>query len=274
MAAGEQIIFYAWVDLPAGSTAPTSIHHAITVRQTGGQDLQIETREIAVRAQALEIQSPLRGSNWLAANGPSNTSGHRRTIIPLGGTAEVPQRFAIDWVMVDKSGRTFSGDQKRNESYFCYGQKVHSVADGVVTEVKDGIPQNMPGANSRAVPITLDTVGGNHVIVDIGGGAYAVYVHLQPGSLRVKLGDHVNAGQVLALLGNSGNSTQPHLHFQVTDRNSLLAGEGLPFAFQSYRLLAEAIRDNHAATPTAQPKNVNLEIPAENDTVQFAAEDP
>ena len=75
------------------------------------------------------------------------------------------------------------------------------MADGVVTETKDGIPQNVPGANSRAVPITLETVGGNHVIVDIGGGKFAFYAHMQPGSLRVKVGEHVKTGEVLGLWG-------------------------------------------------------------------------
>jgi murein DD-endopeptidase len=273
--AGEQIVFYGWVDMPAGSAAPASIRHAITMRQKDGEDLEIVTREIAVKQVALEIQSPLRGSNWLAANGPSNTSGHRRTFFPLGGNSEVPQRYAIDWVMVDKSGRTFSGDEHKNESYFCYGQKVHAVADGVVTEVKDGIPQNIPGGKSRAVPITLETIGGNHVIVDLGGGIYAFYAHLQPRSLLVKLGDHVKQGQVLALLGNSGNSTQPHLHFHLIDHNSPLGGEGLPFSYQSYQLLGQKTLDHDAAKLNwlAGPQTVKLEIPAENDIVRFAAED-
>ena len=86
-------------------------------------------------------------------------------------------------------------------------------------EVKDGIPENVPGANSRAVPITLETVGGNHVIIDIGGGHYAFYAHLKPGGIRVKLGDKVKRGQVIGLVGNTGNSTEPHLHFHISDGN-------------------------------------------------------
>ena len=65
------------------------------------------------------------------------------------------------------------------------------------------------------VPITLETVGGNNVIMEIGDGLYAFYAHLQPGSLRVKVGDKVRRGQVLGLLGNSGNSSEPHLHFHI-----------------------------------------------------------
>ena len=270
---GEQIVFYAWVDLPAGSAAPASIRHALTMRRQGEQTVRILTPQTAVRQTALEIESPLRGSNWLAVNGPSNDSGHRRTIFPLNGTTQIPQRFAIDWLMVNKSGRTFSGNQKKNESYLCYGLKVHAVAAGVVSEVQDGLPQNIPGARSRAVPITLQTIGGNHLIMDLGGSVYALYAHLQPGSMRVKLGDHVKRGQVLALLGNSGSSTEPHLHFHLIDHNSPLGGEGLPFSYRSYQLLAEGTRDKAKLKLLPQPRTVTLEMPAENDLVQFAAED-
>lgn len=276
IAPGEQLIYYAWVDLPQGSNSPASIHHALTMRpQDGTDELRIVTLPISVKPATVVIQSPLRGSNWVAGNGPGNTSGHRRTIIALDGAQRVPQRFAIDWVEVDKSGKTFAGDEKKNENYFCYGQKVHAVADGVVTEVKDGIPQNVPGISSRAVPITLETVGGNHVILDIGNGVFAFYAHLQPGSLKVKVGDHVKVGQVLALLGNSGNSTEPHLHFHLIDRSSPLAGEGLPFAYPSYELLGTGTLDGDAAKFTwlASPKAVHGEIPAENEIVQFGKED-
>ena len=276
IAPGEQIVFYAWVEIPHGAKAPAEIHHALTMRQQGGTDaLRIVTHSIAVKPATEVIESPLRGSNWLAGNGPGNTSGHRRGIIPIDGAARVPQRFAIDWVQVGKDGKTFSGDEKKNESYLCYGQHVHAVANGVVTEVKDGIPQNVPGVDSRAVPITLETVGGNHIILDIGNGVYAFYAHLQPGSLRVKVGDRVKAGQVIVLLGNSGNSTEPHLHFHLIDRSSPLGGEGLPFAYPSYTLLGKGTLGDDAAKIDwlAEKKSVHGEIPAENEIVQFGDED-
>jgi murein DD-endopeptidase MepM/ murein hydrolase activator NlpD len=169
-------------------------------------------------------------------NGPSNTSGHRRALIPLGGRPEIAQRFAIDWAKVGPSGQRFDGDAKNNASYFAYGSDILSVADGVVTSIKDGIPQNVPGPASRAVPITLATVGGNYVIVDIGGGRYAFYAHMQPGTLRVKVGDRVRRGQVLGLLGNSGNSTEPHLHFHIGNANAPLASEGLPYLIDAWDL--------------------------------------
>jgi len=211
-------------------------------------------RDIAV------IGAPLRGDNWMAANGPSNTSGHRRALIPVEGKARIAQRFAIDWVRINPDGTTFTGDPKDNKNYRAYGSEALAVADGAVTEVKDGIPENVPGINSRAVPITLETVGGNHVILDIGHGRCAFYAHLQPGSLKVKLGDHVRRGQVLGLVGNSGNSTEPHLHFHLSDGNSPLGSEGIPYALESFTTKFKG---------DASAKQHKLEMPTEDEIVTF-----
>ena len=116
---------------------------------------------------------------------------------------------------VNDDHKTFTGDQLKNENYLAEGNNALAVANGTVVEVKDSIPENVPGINSRAVPITLETVGGNHVIIDIGGGYYAFYAHLKPGGVKVKLGDKVKRGQVIGLVGNTGNSTEPHLHFHI-----------------------------------------------------------
>jgi murein DD-endopeptidase MepM/ murein hydrolase activator NlpD len=86
----------------------------------------------------------------------------------------------------------------------------------------------------RAVPITLETIAGNHIMLDLGGGRYALYAHLQPGSLRVKKGDRLQRGQALGLVGNSGNSTQPHLNFHVTDGPTPLGSEGLPYVIDAW----------------------------------------
>ena len=142
--------------------------------------------------------------------------------------------FAIDWAKIDQRGEPYSGDPLKNASYYGYGAEVLAVADAVVASIKDGIPENVPGEKSRAVPITMGTVGGNYVILDLGNSRFAFYAHLQPGSLRVKPGDKVQRGQVLGLVGNSGNSDGPHLHFHICDANSPLGCEGLPYVFESF----------------------------------------
>ena len=103
-----------------------------------------------------------------------------------------------------------------------------------------GIPENVPLSPTHAVPMTLETAAGNHVILSLRNGHYAFYAHLQPGSIRVKPGDRVRRGQVLGLLGNSGNSNAPHLHFHISNGNSWVASEGVPFLFDSFEVLGSA----------------------------------
>ena len=217
-------------------------------------------RPLLVGREIATIAAPLRGDNWLAGNGPSNSSGHRRALIPVDGRAQIAQRFAIDWVRQNADGKTFTGDPKDNKNYRAYGNDALAVADGIVTEIKDGIPENIPGKDSRAVPITLETVAGNHVILDIGHGRYAFYAHLQPGSPKVKVGDHVKRGQVLGLVGNSGNSTEPHLHFHLSNGNSPLGSEGIPYALESFEAKPKA------GAPATKHR---MEIPTGNEIVTF-----
>ena len=175
----------------------------------------------------------------------------------------IAQRFAIDWLQVGPNGRPVEGDEKANEAYSGYGNEVLAVADGVVAATKDGIPENIPGLTSRAVPITLETIGGNHVILDVGGGRFAFYAHMQPGSLRVKVGEKVRRGQVLGLVGNSGNSTAPHLHFHLADANSPLESEGLPYVLESFEQLAA----------TNMWERRQSELPLQNARVRFPVGD-
>jgi hypothetical protein len=223
---------------------------------------------VPVAPEAAPIGPPLRGGPWLTANGPANETGHRRALIPIGGTPSIAQRFAIDYVKVGDDFRTWKGDQLKNESYYAYGNDALAVADGIVVEVKDGIPQNVPGANSRAVPITLETVGGNHVVLDIGGGRYAFYAHLQPGSLRVRLGDHVRRGQVLGLVGNSGNSTEPHLHFHLADGVSPLGSEGVPYRYDAFDIVGRC-RSFNTGCERAPPAARRGETPLANELIGF-----
>jgi hypothetical protein len=235
---GLRGVAFIWITLDPGTEAPSNLLHRVVCKVGDYPDEFVaECAPIPVRKDPVTIAPPLRGSEWLAAHGPGNGSGHRRSMIPIGGAAHIAQRFAIDWLQVREDGATFTGDRLDNKNYRCYGADALAVADAVVVAVKDGIPENVPGA--RAVPITLETVGGNHVILDLGGSRFAFYAHLQPGKIRVKMGDRVPKGQVLGLVGNSGNSTEPHLHFHVCDRNSPLACEGLPYAFTSFDVQGE-----------------------------------
>lgn len=268
---GAMAVVYLWATVESPDALPSTVRQRLAIKVgTYPEELSVETAPIPVGRGPIAVSSPLRGDHWLAGNGPSNTSGHRRALIPIDGHAAIGQRFAIDWVRLRDDGKTFSGDEKDNKNYRAYGTEALAVADGVVTEIKDGIPENVPGLDSRAVPINLETVGGNHVILDIGGGHYAFYAHLQPGSLRVKLGEKVRRGQIVGLVGNSGNSTEPHLHFHIGNASSPLGAEGLPYSLASFEVVGHGWgwKPSDAKGPAETHKN---EIPLENEVVNFSA---
>jgi murein DD-endopeptidase len=269
---GMRAVAYLWVPIDA-ARPPTAVRHRITVEETTGADSGrthvFVGPVVGAGRDVVVVGPPLRGGAWLAANGPSNESGHRRALLPIGGTPAIAQRFAIDYVRVDTAGRTVSGDRARNENFYAENAEAIAVADGIVVATKDSIPENVPGPTSRAVPITLETVGGNHVIIDIGGGRYAFYAHLRPGSLRVKVGDRVRRGQVLGLVGNSGNSTEPHLHFHISDGISPLGSEGIPYAHESFELVGRCKGLLTGCTRSATPERRQREMPAANMIVRF-----
>lgn len=267
---GLRAVVFLWVPVDA-SAPPASIVHRVTVAEGSGDSAKVATLDgptIPVTASAVVIGPPLRGGPWLAANGPSNTSGHRRALIPVGGVPAIAQRFAIDYVKLGTDDRTHTGDSLVNANYHAEGNDALAVADGRVSEVKDGIPENVPGINSRAVPITLETVGGNHVIIDIGQGRYAFYAHLQPGSIRVKVGDRVRRGQVVGLVGNTGNSTEPHLHFHISDSSSPLGSEGVPYVHESLEIVGRC-RALASTCERSAPEKRQREMPMANSLVRF-----
>ena len=271
---GQRAVVFVWVTSPGDAKPVNALLHRIVLKLGDAQQVvSTVAARVAITAKVRTISPPLRGESWAALNGPSNASGHRRTIVSVDGSARIPQRFGIDWLQLGPSGGSSEGDPKDNKSYFAYGEEAIAVADGIVSAIKDGIPENIPGPTSRAVPITMETVGGNHVILDLGGGAYAFYAHLQPGSLKVKLGNKVRRGQVIGLVGNSGNSTEPHLHFHVSDANSPLGCEGLPYAFNAFevrgRIGGVAAGKFPVWTPLAAPEARKMEMPLANVVVRF-----
>src|SRR6202046_2584732 len=234
---GETGVFFIFADWLPGQDDPDTFDTAITIEQHGEHSASgtIHSAGLEINSDdPIVIHSPLHGKNWIAENGPSNTSAHRRAMLPIDGRPHIGQRYAIDWIQLGDDGKAFTGDEHDNKSYHAWDQEIHAVADGKIVEVKDGIPENVPNSGKLAVPITYDTLSGNPIIQELGTGHYAAYAHLRPGSLKVKVGDTVKAGDVLAHLGNTGNSSEPHLHFQVCDAPFFAASEGLPFAIDQY----------------------------------------
>jgi hypothetical protein len=221
--AHELAAVFFWI---SGDTPKAFTHRIHLANKT------IDGPQVVVRNDApIPVAAPLAGDRWFAGNGPANDTGHRRALFFIDDRYLLAQRFAIDWVKVDAVLRTFRGDESKNSSYFAYGTDVLAVADATVSRINDGMPENVPH-EPPIFPFSLDTAAGNYVILDLGSSRYALYAHLQPGSMRVKVGDRVTKGQPLAQLGNSGNSSEPHLHFHVCDANSSLVCDGLPYVLE------------------------------------------
>jgi murein DD-endopeptidase MepM/ murein hydrolase activator NlpD len=266
---GLRAVAFLWVPIDPGSVPPMLRHRLTLVQGNDTNPAQVlEGASTPIVAAPVVIGPPLRGGVWYAANGPDSMSGHRRGLIAAEGLPTIAQRFGIDWLMLDEEGRSFTGDRLLNDSYYAEGKDAIAVADGIVVATKDSIPENIPGANSRAVPITLETVGGNHVILDIGGGRYAFYAHLKPGSLRVKVGDRVKRGQTVGLVGNSGNSTEPHLHFHIMDGTSPLGSEGIPYAIETFDVIGRCQRIMQECSRGA-PVTRRREVPMANLMIRF-----
>jgi murein DD-endopeptidase MepM/ murein hydrolase activator NlpD len=180
------------------------------------------------------IGPPLRGKNWVVGNGCCDASPHRGAMVAFDQKLLAAERYAIDWIRSDDEGHLVLPDENTKLTDFpAYDEPIISVAKGKVVEVVDKYPDVKPGVLDQ--DLTLKDAGGNHVIVDIGGGRFAFYAHLKPNSITVEEGDRVGRGQVLARLGNSGNTSAPHLHFHVMDAPLPLAAENnLPYVIDSF----------------------------------------
>ena len=208
---------------------------------------------------------------WTVQNSPA-------TRVPSHGTHLLGETFAIDFVAVDRGGRTAPVRDWRTavgteppERFFGFDQPILAPASGTVVAVHDGEPDH----RARRSPLTLvpymltqagrlrqglGTVAGNHVILSLGSsGPYVGLVHLRRGSLLVRPCDEVTAGRPIARCGNSGNSTQPHVHVQVMDSAELLRARGLPMAFSRYRT---------ARRRGGQTQDVALGMPRDGDIVE------
>ena len=187
---------------------------------------------------------PLAGQGWIAINGCCGLGHpHRESVQSVNGKLYNSQRFAVDFMRLDSDGRLVEGDTSKNSNFAGYGAPVMAAGDGVVVSTLDEMEDNEPGALPDPAVFTelgIVSVDGNHVVIDHGNGLYTFYAHLQKGSIEVEVGDEVRAGDGLGLLGNTGNSSAPHMHFHVMSGPSPLGSEGDPYVFDSFRLAGVA----------------------------------
>jgi hypothetical protein len=238
LAPGMRAVVNVWLAIPDGAFPPPSIAHAVQLdvhRAAGVASTTIEGGPAAVSFKAgVTIDAPLRGGQWVAIYDPLLKGGHRTAIYTLGGRARIPGRFAIDFIALPPTGAMAADPRQRPRDGNGFGADVVAVADAVVAAAQDGHADHMPQ------PVAAEIASGNYVSLDLGGGRFAFYEHLQHGSVVVKPGQRVTRGQVLARLGASGStSIGPHLHFHVADANATLEAEGMPFVFKRFTVLGD-----------------------------------
>jgi len=254
LTSGRTAVLFFWLKLDDSISAPSQLTHTLTFKNNPlikilkdnvyDNDSNMVFKNYIVttsNTQPLVISPPVKGTNWLCGNGPAYNTSHQYLSI-RNGKIQIAQRFAIDFQKVDMKSNTLPNpfpDTINNRMFYGYGEKVYAVSDGVIVDIKDDIPDNVPQADGRiipAIPITDETVAGNVITLKVKEGYYVFYAHLQPGSITVNVGDEIRAGQVLGLLGNSGNSVGAHLHFHIGNSDSLNDSEGVPFVFKKFSI--------------------------------------
>jgi Peptidase family M23 len=222
--------------LPGKTTVPARLSHRIAYDFSMTEPLataigkkQVDGPIVSVnQTPPIVIASPLAGTGWLALNGCCSPNVHRNTRVGASDRIATSETFAIDWMRVDE-GKECKNDCTRNDDYSCFGVPVRSVSNGEVIGVRNDMPDESPSLKQSANIKTPFDYAGNFVYVRIRPDLYAFYGHLQPGTVTVRPGDKVKTGTVLGKLGNSGNSTAPHLHFGLLDRPDAIAGNSRSF---------------------------------------------
>ncbi len=195
----------------------------------------IQAPDVAVSPfHAITIESPLRGAGWASINGCCSPNAHRDVRVSAGTRIGTAETFAVDYVRVD-GNRFYQGDGSTNAQYPYLGAPIYAVAAGTVVARHDGMDESVPFKPATTLKKPED-FGGNYVLIRQAPGIYAFYAHMQKGSVAVAVGQRVAAGTVVGRLGNSGNSSNPHLHFGLLDRPDFLTGYSLPFVIAHFAL--------------------------------------
>jgi Peptidase family M23 len=224
------------------------LHHLLWVSWVGVAILMVSLASTfipgGVEREPVPVHSPVRG-RWIAINSPADK-------VPSHGVHSAGQTYAIDLVYWPDTSAPWKSVHtwplaRPPEAFPGFGQPICAPAHGRVVRTRGWWRDHWSRNSWAALPYLFlegsarELVGpgallGNHVVVDMGDGVYAVLAHLRHGSVMVKKGQLVLAGQPLAECGNSGNSSEPHIHFQLMDKPGAAFAAGLPFGFAGYEM--------------------------------------
>jgi len=257
-------VAFLHVTIPGETPVPSSLAHVIAgYSALISSDVSMRIAKTHVNSsEPTLLAAPLQGGGYLAGDACCDNVRHARALLPLDGRFFLGQRFAVDWEQIDDTGHVFRGDPKDVHSYKIYGKPVFAVADGEVVATENELYDQTPGALPQNLP--LKDVDGNFAIIKLRDGVYAVYAHMVRHSVTVNAGDRVHRGQQIGKVGNTGNTQAPHLHFQLMDRPSTLAANGLPYVFERYEVTAVDLagtEDFDRAESTGTPLTLTPENP-------------
>jgi murein DD-endopeptidase MepM/ murein hydrolase activator NlpD len=221
-----------------------SLQVRATARSKQARAQGAATLPIATTTAQSHYRLPVKGV-WIVKSGPSFHTHHRWAR---------PSEFGLDLVKFGADGRSHRNDGSRFDDYYAYGQDVLAAADGTVVRATNGRPeptdlllragetleafsQRTAAYQQALFAAGIEGVAGNHVMIDHGNGEYSLYAHLQPDSVRLRVGAKVHTGDAIAKVGGSGNAlVEPHLHFHVCDQPTPLACAGIPVTFESVEI--------------------------------------
>lgn len=167
---------------------------------------------------------------WLVANGGIDKfTSHSWSICN--------QRYAYDFLIVEND-KSFINDGKSVVDYYCYGKKILAPADGVVVDIKN-LFADTPISDQKEVLCSSSDIRGNYIVIKHSDNEYSMIAHIKKDSFSVKIGDTVKRGQLLACCGNSGNTSEPHIHFQIQQGSNFLLSASLPICFVNIKNYSE-----------------------------------
>lgn len=258
--------YYYSIQLPLSLSVsiPEMIkHRLIFTNLRNNEEIYKDGGQFSTRRDEMpvEISSPVKGSNWRLIN-QSTMAEHFNALYHVNGKIYNGDRYATDYIKLNENGLSYTGDSTMNLSFKSYRETIYAVADGKVIDVRTDITDNS-GKNNNVNFSSSKAMAGNYIKISIGENLYAIYSHCFNGIAYVKVGENVKEGQPIAVVGNSGLSPEPHLHFQISDNPDFYLSRGIPYTLKKYTKIKEY--------PNLEIEDVEYtnSIPEENSIVSF-----